>query len=170
MKVYKVSLYGLFLLLVLGTLLLSASVLAQESGYYTVSQGDRVESVQITPLAGTTAAIDYYSLANNQSDTGLEETNTAVMFLYRNTTTGEISLFVLLSDTGGAAGTTTFTLSGVPAGADFIVADDGAVDFRETWEITPPIHLPLERFPGIGMKERLMEWYLDPWEGTSNSR
>jgi PKD repeat protein len=138
MKVYKVSLYGLFLLLVLGTLLLSASVLAQESGYYTVSQGDRVESVQITPLAGTTAAIDYYSLANNQSDTGLEETNTAVMFLYRNTTTGEISLFVLLSDTGGAAGTTTFTLSGVPAGADFIVADDGAVDFRETWEITPP--------------------------------
>lgn len=136
MKVYKVSLYGLFLLLVLGTLLLSASVLAQESGYYTVSQGD--QRVQITPLAGATAASDYYSLTDSQSNTGLEETNTAVMFLYQNTTTGEISLFVLLSGTGGTAGTTTFTLSEVPAGADFVVQDDGTVDFREVWELTPP--------------------------------
>ena len=86
MKVYKVSLYGLFLLLVLGTLLFSASVLAQESGYYTVSQGD--QRVQITPLEGPTDAAGFYNLTNNQSSTGLEETNTAVMFLYHNTTTG----------------------------------------------------------------------------------
>ena len=136
MKVYKVSLYGLFLLLVLGTLLFSASVLAQESGYYTVSQGD--QQVQITPLAGAAAASDFYNLTDSQSSTGLEETNTAVLFLYRNTTTGELSLFVLLSGTGGTAGSTTLTLSGIPAGAGFAVQDDGTMDFREVWELTPP--------------------------------
>ncbi len=136
MKVYKVSLYGLFLLLVLGTLLFPASVLAQESGYYTVSQGEK--KVQITPLAGSAAASDFYNLTNSQSSTGLEETNTAVLFLYRNTTTGETSLFVLLSGTGGTAGSTTMKLSGVPAGAGFTVQDDGSVDFREVWELTPP--------------------------------
>jgi len=136
MKVYKVSLYGLFLLLVLGTLLFPASVLAQESGYYTVSQGDK--RVQITPLAGPTVASDYYGLTDSQSNTGLEETNTAVLFLYRNTTTGAVSLFVLLSGTGGIAGATTMTLSGVPAAAGFTVQDDGTMDFREVWELTPP--------------------------------
>jgi len=136
MKVYKVSLYGLFLLLVLGTLLFPASVLAQESGYYTVSQGDK--RVQITPLAGPTAASDYYGLTDSQSNTGLEETNTAVLFLYRNTTTGAVSLFVILSGTGGTAGATTMTLSGVPAAAGFTIQDDGTIDFREVWELTPP--------------------------------
>lgn len=136
MKVYKVSLYGLFLLLVLGTLLFSASVLAQESGYYTVSQGD--QRVQITPLVGAAAASDFYNLTDSQSNTGLEEANTAVMFLYRNTTTGAVSLFVLLSAAGGTAGSTTMKLSGVPAGAGFTVQDDGTVDFREVWELTPP--------------------------------
>ncbi len=136
MKVYKVSLYGLFLLLVLGTLLFPASVLAQGSGYYTVSQGDK--QVQITPLAGSAAAKDFYNLTDSQSNTGLEETNTAVLFLYRNTTTGDISLFVLLSGTGGTAGSTTMKLSGVPAGAGFTVQDDGPVDFREVWDLTPP--------------------------------
>ena len=136
MKVYKVSLYGLFLLLVLGTLLFPASVLAQESGYYTVTQGEK--KVQITPLAGSTAASDFYNLTDSQSNTGLEETNTAVMFLYRNTTTGDVSLFVLLSGTGGIAGATTMVLSGVPPTAGFTVQDDGTVDFREVWELTPP--------------------------------
>ncbi len=136
MKVYKVSLYGLFLLLVLGTLLFPASVLAQGSGYYTVSQGDK--RVQITPLAGAAAAKDFYNLTDSQSNTGLEETNTAVLFLYRNTATGDVSLFVLLSGKGGTAGSTTIKLSGVPAGAGFIVQDDGPVDFREVWDLTPP--------------------------------
>ncbi len=136
MKVYKASLYGLFLLLVLGTLLFPASVLAQESGYYTVSQGDK--RVQIVPLSGSTAADAYYNMTNNQSNTGLEETNTAVLFLYRNTTTGAVSLFVLLSGTGGTAGSTSLTMSGVPAGAGFTVQDDGPADFREVWQLTPP--------------------------------
>jgi PKD repeat protein len=135
MKLYKISLYGLFLLLVLATLLMPATAFAQGAGYYTVSQGDK--QVQIVPLEGPVSAIDYYKLENSQSNTGLEKANTAVLFLYRDTTSGTISLFVLLSGAGGTAGTATMTLSGVPAGADFLVKDDD-LDFRDVWEITPP--------------------------------
>ncbi len=136
MKFLKVGPYGLLLLLVLVALIFQAAVYAQGEGYYTVSQGDK--KVQIVPLSGPGDAASFYNLTNNQSNTGLEEANTAILFLYRNTSTGAISLFVLLSGANGTAGTVTFSLSGVPAGASFEVQDDGPVDFRETWELTPP--------------------------------
>lgn len=135
MKVRKGSLYGLSLLLVLVVLFLSAAAFAQGEGYYTVSQGEK--RVQIAPLEGPLSAVDYYKLTNYQSNTGLEEPNTAVLFLYRDTITGTLSLFVLLSGPGGTAGTAALTLSGIPAGADFLVKDD-EFDFRDVWEITPP--------------------------------
>jgi len=133
MKVCKGSRYGLFLLLV--AFLLSAIGFAQGEGFYRLSQGET--QVQISPLEDPTSAVDFYNYANNQSNTGLEEANTAIFFLYQNTTTGTVSLFLLLSGPAGTAGTTTITLSGVPAGADFLVQDDEA-DFRDTWELTPP--------------------------------
>jgi len=135
MKLDKVSFYGPFLLLVLATLLIPATVFAQGAGYYTVSQGDM--KVQITPLEGPGSAIDYYNFTDNQSNTGLEEANTAVFFLYQDSTSGMTSLFVLLSGANGIAGATTVALSGVPAGADFTVKDD-ELDFRDVWELTPP--------------------------------
>ncbi len=135
MKVYKVSLYGLSLFLMLIALFLAVTGFAQGEGYYTVSQGDK--RVQIAPLEGPTNAVDYYNYINSQSNTGLEEANTAVFFLYRDTITGTISLFVLLSGPTGTAGTTALTLSGVSAGADFLLKDD-EYDFRDVWEITPP--------------------------------
>jgi len=135
MKLDKVSFYGPFLLLVLATLLIPATVFAQEAGYYTVSQGDM--KVQITPLEGPGSAIDYYNFTDNQSNTGFEEANTAVFFLYHDSTSGMTSLFVLLSGANGIAGATTVALSGVPAGADFTVKDD-ELDFRDVWELTPP--------------------------------
>jgi PKD repeat protein len=135
MKLDKVSFYGPFLLLVLATLLIPATVFAQGAGYYTVSQGDM--KVQITPLEGPGSAIDYYNFTDNQSNTGLEEANTAVFFLYQDSTSGTTSLFVLLSGVNGIAGATTVALSGVPAGADFTVKDD-ELDFRDVWELTPP--------------------------------
>ena len=135
MKLDKVSFYGPFLLLVLATLLIPATVFAQGAGYYTVSQGDM--KVQITPLEGPGSAIDYYNFTDNQSNTGLEEANTAVFFLYQDSTSGTTSLFVLLGGANGIAGATMVALSGVPAGADFTVKDD-ELDFRDVWELTPP--------------------------------
>ena len=135
MKLDKVSFYGPFLLLVLATLLIPATVFAQGAGYYTVSQGDM--KVQITPLEGPGSATDYYNFTDNQSNTGFEEANTAVFFLYHDSTSGMTSLFVLLSGANGIAGATTVALSGVPAGADFTVKDD-ELDFRDVWELTPP--------------------------------
>jgi PKD repeat protein len=135
MKLYKVSFYGPFLLLVLAALLIPATVFAQGAGYYTISQGEM--KVQITPLEGPGSAIDYYNFTNNQSNTGLEEANTAVFFLYQDSTSGTTSLFVLMSGANGTAGATTVALSGVPSGADFTVKDDDQ-DFRDTWELAPP--------------------------------
>ena len=77
-------------------------------------------------------------MTNMQAATGFEKPNTAVLFLYQNTLNGQISLFVILGATGGTAGSTKMTLSGVPAGAKWQVQDDGAGDFREVWALTPP--------------------------------
>ena len=135
MKLYKASLYSLSLLLALTALLISATAFAQGAGFYTVTQEDLM--VQITPLEGPVSAIDFYNLTANRSNTGFEEPNTAFLFLYRDPGTEETSLFVLLGKTGGEEGAASMTLSGVPAIAGFLVQDD-ALDFRDTWELTPP--------------------------------
>jgi len=134
MKVHKV-LYGLFFLLAVVVLLLPLAGVAQGDGFYTVSQGET--RVQITPLENPGAAVDFYAFLNTQSNTGFEEANTAIVFLYRSAISGELSVFVLLSGGAGTAGAVAMTLSGVPAGAAWIVQDD-EFDFRDTWELTPP--------------------------------
>ncbi len=137
MKFRKVGLYGLPLLLLLIVIVLQVTVTAQGTGYYTVSQG--TQKVQIVPLVGTKSAVDFYNYKNYHSNTGLEEPNTAILFLYRNSATGALSLFVLLSSPTGGAGSVTFALSGVPTGAKFEVEDDGStIDFNESWKLTPP--------------------------------
>ena len=136
MKVQKVSILGLFLLVVLASLLASAAASAAGEGFFTVSQGEK--RVQITPLESAAAAVDYYKFQNGHSNTGLEKADTAVLFLYRDTATGTVSLFVLLSGVAAStAGTSSITLSGIPADATFLVKDDSD-DFRDTWQITPP--------------------------------
>jgi hypothetical protein len=135
MKVRKVKIIGLSILLAVVVLLLPTTGLAQGDGFYTVSQGET--QVQIQPLENTTDAVTFYNMTNMQAATGLEEPNTAIMFLYENTTTGDVSLFVILGAAAGTAGSTTITLSGVPAAATFLVKDD-ATDFRDTWQLTPP--------------------------------
>ncbi len=134
MKVHKVSPHGLFLLLALLVGLLGSAAFAQE-GFYQVSQGET--RVQVTPLESTASAADFYGYTASVATTGLEKAGTATFFLYRNTSTGEVSLFALMSGPDGVAGTTTIDMSGIPAGASFLVRDD-AFDFRDTWAITPP--------------------------------
>ncbi|MGB2983023.1 MAG: PKD domain-containing protein [Candidatus Bipolaricaulia bacterium] len=136
MKVREVRLFGLSLLLTVVVLLLPATGLAQGDGFYTVSQGET--RVTITPLENPVGVVDFYGYVGSVASTGFEEANTAVLFLYRDTASGELSLFVIL---GGVAGSTTgavsMTLNGVPAGAGFQVQDDN-FDFRDTWDLTPP--------------------------------
>jgi len=134
MKVRKVSL-GLSFLLAAVVLLIPIPGAGQGEGFYTVSQGET--QVQITPLENAGGAAEFYNITNMQAATGYEEANTAVLFLYQDTAGGGLSLFIILGGAAGTAGSATTTLSGVPAGADFIVQDD-ATDFRDTWALTPP--------------------------------
>ena len=134
MKVRKVSL-GLSFLLAAVVLLIPIPGAGQGEGFYTVSQGET--RVQIMPLENPGGAAEFYNLTNMQAATGYEEPNTAILFLYQDTLGGQLSLFVILGGPAGTAGSTSMTLSGVPAGADFIVQDD-ETDFRDTWELTPP--------------------------------
>jgi len=136
MKVRKVSLFGLTLLLTVVVLLLPATGLAQSDGFYTVSQG--ATRVTVTPLENAVDVVSFYGYAGSVATTGFEEANTAVMFLYRNTSNGALSLFVILGGAaGGAAGSASMTLNGVPTSAGFQVQDDN-FDFRDQWDLTPP--------------------------------
>jgi len=134
MKV-KVRVLGLSLLLVVAALLVSATAFAQGEGFFTVSQGDK--KVAVRPLENPADAVGFYDFRDSIGHTGKEEMNAAVFFLYKDTLSGAISLFVLLSGPGGTAGTSTLTLSAVPTGADFRVKDDQS-DFRDTWQLTVP--------------------------------
>jgi len=134
MKVRKVSAFGLFLLLAV-VVLLPVMGVAQGDGFYTVSQGET--RVQIVPLENPQAAVDYYGYTASRSATGLEEANTAILFVYQDTLSGEMSLFVLFGGGAGTAGSASMSLTGVPAGAGFTVQDD-SFDFRDSWEVTPP--------------------------------
>lgn len=135
MKVREVRLIGLSLLLAAVVLFLPATAMAQGDGFYTVSQGET--RVTVTPLENPQGVVQYYGYAGSVTSTGLNEANTAVLFLYKDTTSGELSLFVLVGGAAGTAGTTTLSLNGVPAGAAFQVQDDN-FDFRDTWDLTPP--------------------------------
>ncbi len=136
MRVRKVSLFGLPLLLAVVVLLVPWMGLAQGDGFYTVSQGETQQTV--VPLSNAGDPVAFYKMTNMQAATGFEKANTAILFLYKNTVNGQISLFVILSAAGGTAGSMSLSLSGVPAGAKFQVQDDGVGDFRETWQLTPP--------------------------------
>jgi len=132
MKVRKVNTIGLFLLLAVVVLLLPTTGLAQGDGFYTVSQGET--QAQIEPVANPVDAVAFFKITGGQMSTGLEKSGAAVLFLYQDTAGGTLSLGVLLSAAAGTAGSTTITLSGLPAGANFLVKDDAF----DRWQITPP--------------------------------
>ncbi len=136
MRARKVSTFGLPLLLAVVVLLVPWVGFAQGDGFYTVSQGET--QVPIVPLENAAEPATFYKLTNMQSATGFEKPNSAILFLYKNTINGQISLFVLLGATGGTQGSAKMQLNGVPAGARFQLQDDGIGDFREVWTLTAP--------------------------------
>jgi len=78
----------------------------------------------------------FYNYANFQSNTsvGLEVIGRSLLFFYRDTTTGTLSLVIIHSKGDGGAGSVTFNLSGLPTGVEFQVQDDP----DDTWSLTPP--------------------------------
>ncbi len=94
-------------------------------GFFKVVQGAR--EVAIQPLAGAQSAIEYYAYDSGQSRSNneLAETNTAVLFLYKEPGTGQLYLFIILNKAEtGTGGTATFSFRDLPAGANFVVRDD----------------------------------------------
>jgi hypothetical protein len=89
----------------------------QDSIEYPVEPISRAESVQ--------AFYDYDGANNASSDTGLEESETSILFLYEDENTGDVSLVFIHDispDTTG--GQVTYAFSGIPDGATFAVQDD----------------------------------------------
>jgi len=79
-------------------------------------------------LSGTESIETFYSYGSpsgSSSNTGLEESETSLLFLYKDETTGDVSLAfihdIAPDATGGSA---QFSFSGIPADAEFVVRDD----------------------------------------------
>ena len=92
---------------------------------YTVEQGANVWGVmpRLSP-ADVVTFYDYNTIPAS-SNTGLEQSDTSILFLYRDPA-GVISL-VMIHDQppDGSGGKAVFGFSGVPAGTSFVVRDDG---------------------------------------------
>ena len=121
--------------LALMVLLLSAQVvMAQEQvTFFIVKQGEF--STSIAPVTSDRSAVAFYNFSNDQSNTGLEIDNHSLLFFYRDTTTGALSLIVIhdkpASGTGGEA---RLEFRGLPSGAALSLRDDP----NDQYTFSPP--------------------------------
>lgn len=129
MRVLKRS---ISLALMVGLLAASVALAQAQEIFLIVKQGEF--STGIRPLTGDRAAIAFYNYANDQSNTGLEISNHSLLFLYRDTTTGTLSLIVIHSKPGTSAGQASLSFAGLPAGSTLALRDDPA----DTYTFSPP--------------------------------
>ncbi len=129
----------------LGVLILSLSLLwlgspeapearaqvAASGLFFTLEQGGF--STTLRPIRGTLDVASFYNYTNFQSNLGFEVVGRSLLFLYLDETTGEYSLVIVHSRADGGAGSVTFTLEGVPQGAQFQVQDDP----DDQWTLDP---------------------------------
>jgi PKD repeat protein len=109
------------------------TVLEQTSSFFLARQG--AFSTPITPLTQPGSAVDFYRYANDQPNTGLEVANQAIVFLYRDANTRELSLIIILSKPGNVGGgEATLRFDGLPPTAQIALRDDPA----DTYEFSPP--------------------------------
>ena len=103
---------------------------------YTLSSGEMKWT--IIPVEGTKPAADFYSYDNpaaTSANTGFEASDTTNFFLYKNTATGKVSLFVIHdkpNDTTG--GGFQLGITGAPSGTNIIVQDDPSDTYN--WNAT----------------------------------
>ena len=138
MRADRIGFRGFIFFCTLMILCLSVMALAQGEYSYVVRQGG--EQVRIEPIKSVLGVVDYYDYdaeSFQSANLALHETSTIVMFLYEDTTTKMLSLFMLVGGPAGVGGTARVSMSGVPADAEFLVKDD-EFDFFDTWKLTPP--------------------------------
>lgn len=121
-------------LLALFTLALGLPALGQQAIYFSVKQGP--ETYTLTPLERAGPVQEFYDYRNDESHTGLEVEQHSILFLYRDTITGELYLVIIHDKPGDTTGgEVEFFFDGLPATATTVVRDDPGPD---TWEWTPP--------------------------------
>ncbi len=120
--------------LLIAAVLLSATIMTFASGnkieasqeLYTVTQGGF--STIVEPLSQAESAGLFYGYNTRyhaSADTGFETSSKSFLFLYRDTSSGELSLFMVHDrylDNGG--GSSMLNFAGIPEGASWTVKDD----------------------------------------------
>lgn len=128
---YSICLLASLLFLALFTLPLAAQ---GENLYFSVKQG--TNTYELTPISRAGSVTDFYSYSNDESHTGLEVAEHSILFLYKDTTSGEIYLVIIHdAPNNTTGGEVEFSFSGLPASATIVIRDDPSPD---TWDFTPP--------------------------------
>lgn len=136
MRVIRQVLYGLLALSLITLIGIGQTTTPQQqtTSFFLYRQG--TSTAPITPLSQVGTAVDFYRFANDQPNTGLEVANQALVFLYRDLNTRELSLIIILSKPGNpAGGEATIRIEGLPTTAQITLRDDPA----DTYEFTPPM-------------------------------
>jgi hypothetical protein len=132
MRVVRQSLCGLIVLALIAVTGAGQGTV-QTSSFFLARQG--AFSTPITPLTQPGSAVDFYRFANDQPNTGLEVANQAIVFLYRDANTRDLSLIIILSKPGNVGGgEATLRFDGLPTTAQIVLRDDPA----DTYEFSPP--------------------------------
>lgn len=105
-----------------------------ETGY-SLRQGDFSQGV--IPLAKARSAPAFYNYSDYQANNRLVIPNHSLLFLYRDTDSGELSLFIIHdAPDDGTDGSVSFSFSGLPPGARFVLMDDA--DDTDRFSLDPP--------------------------------
>lgn len=111
------------------------SVRAQELDYtYSIEQGGDSE-IEVSPLVGGTSVQAFYDYRDAEAHTGLEESDTSILFLYEDPD-GILSLVIVHDKPDQTGGKAIFEFGGVPDGSSFVVQDDVGDDLgfpRSEW-------------------------------------
>ncbi|MFA9518708.1 SipW-dependent-type signal peptide-containing protein, partial [Halopenitus sp. H-Gu1] len=95
----------------------------EDDEYYVTYGG---ESYCIVPLSGEESVEEFYDYSNFAAQNAdITRADTSVIFLYENTTDGELSLVVVNDDTeANGGGVASYTLEGAPNGSGFTGTGD----------------------------------------------
>lgn len=124
--------------------LFDVKITEAQSFVYTLEQGNSFTAV--SPLAGSDDIVTFYGYgtfpgAAASANTGLEKSDTSILFLYKDTTNGELSLVAIHDqqlDGSGATATFTYSISGAVQ-PTFSAEDDPG-------EVVDPVYPPAPPF------------------------
>jgi hypothetical protein len=123
----------------IGAVLFGISIQTAEGGHtrgftYTIQQGNSAPR-GVIPLVGAKTVEPFYGYPGgaNRSATGLERSDTSLLFLYEDLQ-GKVSLVMIHDANDGSGGKAIFRFEGIPEDTTFVVRDDPG----DTYAITLP--------------------------------